>query len=746
MSFFVELKRRNVFKVGFAYLVGSWLLIQITDILLDNIGAPAWVLQTLLVVMGVGFFISVFFAWAFELTPEGVKREKDVDRNQSITPQTGKNLNNTILVMMALAIGYLLYDKFSPEMGSEPFSQEPTVQVIETGSEKRDPTPVNTEPAIKRQSIAVLPFDNRSNREEDQFFTDGIHDDLLTTIAKIGSMKVISRTSVMEYKGTTKKIPEIAKELGVANILEGGIQRSGNQVRINVQLIDAVTDEHLWAEIFDRELTAENLFVIQSEISNAIADALHATLSPEEQQRIDTKPTDNLQAYDAFMRGRQLMATRDSTRLKLATEEFGKAVELDPLFALAWVGVADSNWLLSFYGALREAELLPIRELAVKNALAIDNQLGEAYASLAAIHRFYERFHEAELAYQKAIELSPNYASAYHWYSNLLGIYPLRIQEQVDLARKAVELDPRSSIIRNNLGGRYHNQGLYSLAQGQYQKVTELDPDFAPGYSSLAELYVYDLGQYDKALPLMYKAIELDPGNLESNMVLVDIFLELDDLARVQAVREKMAGLEPTDPTIGMVDVLINVTNKNAAGTREAINWLLPKIENYSGWVRGLGFMALTQGDVQRSLEIYLSADPGWLDSNQWQTLIERITTHSCAVSWLLSNTGKQDLGSALLKQTITFLDETLPAAVEHSDIRNPEICYLAAGNTEKALQSIETQLTHNHLWGWDIWHQMPMYDPIRFEPRYQAAMTERERRISVQREAISAIDAEASP
>ena len=172
-------------------------------------------------------------------------------------------------------------------------------------------------------SIAVLPFDNRSALEEDEFFVDGIHDDLLSTIAKIGSLKVISRTSVMEYKGTNKKIPMIAKELGVANILEGGIQRSGNQVRINVQLIDAVTDEHLWAEIFDRELTAENLFAIQSEISQEIANALKTVLSLEEITRINTRPTDNLQAYDAYLRGRQLMATRKVDKLQRAVEEFG---------------------------------------------------------------------------------------------------------------------------------------------------------------------------------------------------------------------------------------------------------------------------------------------------------------------------------------------------------------------------------------------------------------------------------------
>ena len=291
MSLFNELKRRNVFRVGVAYLVGAWLLIQVSDIVIDNIGAPPVVLQIIFLALGIGFFVSLFVAWAFELTPEGVKRERDVDRSQSITPQTGKKLNNTILLMMALAIAYLLFDKFSApaQPGSDHFSQQTSGQTTDA-NEKSALTPVEAiaqasneaEPAISRQSIAVLPFDNRSRNVDDEYFTEGIHDDLLTNLAHIGSLKVISRTSVNQYKGTEKTIPQIAEELGVATVMEGAVQRSGNTVRINVQLIDANTDEHLWAEIFDRELTAENLFAIQSEISQKIADALEATLSPEE--------------------------------------------------------------------------------------------------------------------------------------------------------------------------------------------------------------------------------------------------------------------------------------------------------------------------------------------------------------------------------------------------------------------------------------------------------------------------------
>jgi len=444
------------------------------------------------------------------------------------------------------------------------------------------------------------------------------------------------------------------------------------------------------------------------------------------------------------------MATRDSANLKLATEEFSKATSFDPLFALAWVGVADSNMLLSSHSAYRSEDLLPIMEEAVKNALAIDNDLGEAYASLANIHAYYNRKGEAETAYQKAIELSPNYASAYQWYSSFLGEYPLRIQEQVELARKAAELDPRSSSMSLNLGSKYLNQGLYTLAEGQFQKVIELNPDFAPGYSRLAVLYMLYMGQFDKAIPLANKAVELDPGNHGYNSVLVYLYLQLGDLEAAQIVRERMASLGAAEWRLGFADVLINfaksLTTQKPADTLESINRLLPKIRNSPTHSRIVAFLAFTQGDLQLSREIYLTSDPGWLEPGQWPELVERSRRGACTVAWVLMNTGDEKLGSALLRQAISYIDDSLPLAIEHSDRGAPDVCYMTAGDTEKALLSIETQLSHNHLYAWRTTALLPMYDLIRHEPRYQAAWAEYERRISVQRENIEKMAADQVP
>jgi len=749
MSFFVELKRRNVFKVGIAYVVATWVLIQIADILLDNFGAPPWVMKSLVVVLAIGFFITLFFAWAFEMTPEGVKRESEVDRSQSVTQQTGKKLNNTILILMALAIAYLLFDKFSgpAQPGSDHFSQQTSDQTIEA-NEKSALTPVEAiaqasneaEPAISRQSIAVLPFENRSNREEDQFFTDGIHDDLLTTIARIGSMKVISRTSVMEYKNTTKKIPEIAKELGVANILEGGIQRSGNQVRINVQLIDARTDEHLWAEIFDRELTAENLFAIQSEISQKIADALKATLTPEETKRINTMPTQDLVAFEAYIRGKQLLTTRESGKIEEATREFRNAVDLDPNFALAWVGIADSVALLVQYGTFNSQEGIAIRQDAVNRALEIDPMLGEAYVSLAMIHWERGEHEEAETAFKKGIELSPNYAPAYQWYANSLGGLTRR-QQEFDLILKAAELDPRSGIIGVRLGDRYGDQGLYSRAEQQYKKVLELNPGFGRVYLSRAYHYAFNRGQLDLAIQDLHTALSIDPGSLFSIFTMVIFSLEIGDSESANQYRQMIADIGDQDYRLGWADMMINHSNGNIDGIREAWQWMSSRAPGF-GSPETAALLELAYGEPANARRIYLDSEPDWMDPEAWARMVDINPPTACLVAWTLAQTGDEALGTALLDQSLAFID-TLPGLIENLDSLPLQHCYLVAGDPEKALTHIESQLAHNRLVWWKTNDQLPMYEQIRFEPRYQAAMAERDRRIAVQREAVDQMTTE---
>jgi len=747
MSFFEELKRRNVIRVGIAYVIVAWLILQFADVVLNNIEAPGWVFQVIMLVLGIGLPLALFFAWAFEMTPDGIKKEKDVDRSKSITTVTGQKLNNAIIGILVLALGYFAIDKFilapgRAQPGSDLVSQQADAQGTDA-DEKSTVTAAEAEPAISRQSIAVLPFDNRSPDANDAYFTEGIHDDLLTKLARIGSLKVISRTSMTQYKGTEKTIPQIAAELGVATIMEGAVQRSGNQVRINVQLIDAQTDEHLWAEIFDRELTAQNLFTIQSEISEAIASALRTTLTSDEQRQVNTVPTQNLLAYEAYMRGRMLMTTRESENLEEATQEFRKAVELDPQFALAWVGLADSHQLLVIYGSFNKTEALAISQDAVNHALEIDPGLGEAYVSLAELHSERREYEEMEVAFRKAIELSPNYATAYQWYANnLAGVGLSRAQETTDLNRKAAELDPRSAIIGINLADKFASQGLYSRAEQQYKKVIELNPDFPAAYFTPAIFYGFTLGRFDLAIQNTLIALRMDPGTPIAPTLLALYSLEIGDDEMANQYRQMITNISDQSWTLGWVDMMISEADGNIDGIREAWNWTSSRGPNDRFFSHIAALLELAHGDPAVARKIYLAADPDWIIPEAWGGLVDRDPQVACLVAWTLTQTGDEALGAELLDQTLAFIDE-LPGLIEHVDAWNPQFCYLMAGNTEKALTTIETQLAHNHLFRWQIQDQLPMYEQIRFEPRYQVAMAERDRRIAEQRIIVDQAKAE---
>ncbi len=303
MSLITELKRRNVFRVGAAYAIVAWLLVEVASVVLPTFAAPEWVMKVVIFLTALGFPLALVIAWAFELTPEGIKREEDVDRSGA---QTRRHRNLPIIGLLILAVALFLLDRFVWTEG--------------------DPTP-----GVDRRSVAAIPFENLSGDEANLPFTSGIHDDLLTQLSKIGSIKTISRQSVLKYRDTAKTVPEIAAELGVATILAGGVQRSGDRVRINVRLIDAATDEPLWAETYDRHLSAANIFAIQSEIARSIADALRAKLTAGEQQRLASVPTRNLEAIDTFFLGKQLVEERNVRALQAAVEYLEQVIELDDL-------------------------------------------------------------------------------------------------------------------------------------------------------------------------------------------------------------------------------------------------------------------------------------------------------------------------------------------------------------------------------------------------------------------------------
>jgi len=745
MSFFEELKRRNVFRVGVAYAVAAWVLLQIFDVLGEILELPEWGGKLILAVLVIGFFLALFFAWAFELTPEGLKREHEVDRSQSITPQTGRKLNNAILVLMAVAIAYLLFDKFylSPQLAGT----DPGTASSVAAQPAQPPAPAAAplaEAAVSRQSIAVLPFDNRSRLEEDEFFVEGIHDDLLTNLARIGSLKVISRTSVGKYKGTEKTIPEIAAELGVATVMEGAVQRSGNTVRINVQLIDANTDEHLWAEIFDRELTADNLFAIQSEISEEIARALKATLSPEEKQRLNDRPTENLAAYNAYLRGRQLMARRNSKDVDQAAREFQRAAELDPEFALAWVGVAETAQLQSTYSDLNVAESIQRRQMAVERALAIDEHLGEAYLSRAETHAFYQRNEEADAAYRRAIELSPGYATAYQWYGIFLGNFPRRFVESIELLQKALELDPLSSIVQVNLAGRYLAMGRFHEAEQQLDRLAQLDPDFAVAFGTRASL-AEARGRIDEQIRWLWKSAEADPGRLTHYIPLMWAYADIGDIEPLNDIRNRMSAINEQHALLGAVDLISSVFNGNYEAALEAGRWAFQRMGAPPSFGAFLGYLNLLKRDYPAALDAFATAIPGLFDRARWSATIEEHPDDACIVGWTMQLAGDAQMGVELVRTSLDYLEQDLPRYVRHADRYWIDSCYLAVGETEKALLAIETRVSHEHFSGWLWARKLSIYEPLWGDPRFEAAMQTVQDEMAVQRANLARMETAAN-
>jgi TolB-like protein len=711
MSFFEELKRRNVFKVGIAYAVGGWLLLQLTEVLSELLTLPSSIGPVVVSIVAIGFPIVIFVAWAFEMTPEG------------------------------LAVGYIIFDKFS---GPEPVST-PAVETAGTGTQQGTDPAADSSPAISPQSIAVLPFENRSRDEDDEFFVSGVHDDLLTNLARIGSLKVISRTSVSKYKETEKTIPEIAAELGVATVMEGAVQRSGDTIRINVQLIDAQTDEHLWAEIFDREMTANNLFAIQTEISERIAEALKTTLSPEEQQRISDRPTENLAAYNAFLRGRLLQSARNSKDLDTAAIEFGRAVDLDPDFALAWVGVADTALLRVGYSNLGYAESLEIREAAVAKALELNHQLGEAHLSQAMLHRDYERWDEAEVSFLKALELSPNYARAYQWYADFVARWPSRSRESLQLTQQAVELDPLSSILQYEIVEKMMFLGQFDEAESRISELIQSDPGF-PVFLMAMSAIKGATGSIDEQVIWMRKKLELDPGDIQEYQNLAFAMLDLGSDESIADIRKKMEDIDDEHFSLGFVDIFEALNENNYKGALESVNWLERDFGQQPSFQGFFGFLHTLDGDYRKARASFELAEPRFFDRLTFRAAIEQQSTQGCLNAWLMMRTGDEELGRELLDMTIAYIEDELPQYVDHADRFDFTGCYLASGDNEKAISAFETWADHGHISGWWINTNLPWFEPIRGEPRFEAAMQSIRDRMATQKEKLAQIDAEAGP
>ena len=517
MSIFQELRRRNVFRIGIAYAVLSWVMLQVTDVVVPILELPDWVARLVLFLLVIGFPFALFFAWAFELTPEGLKREKDVDRSESITGQTGRKLDRVIIGILVVAVALLLLERF---WGTSPddVAMPPPQQAV---SESTDPAPAVSQRDNRgsEKSVAVLPFVNMSDDEQNEYFSDGISEELLNVLVRIEGLRVPSRTSSFTFKDSALKVSDIGRELGVDNVLEGSVRKAGNRIRVTAQLIDVDTDTHLWSETYTRELV--DIFAVQDEIAHAIVSALKLTLSGQEEQVLEQRPTDNIEAYNQYLYGRHWWNQRIPGRMAEAIEPLRKAVELDPRFVQAWAALADVYLLLPEYGEGSVAENIPRALEASQKALALDPDSANAtttYAYIRAMH--YYQWEEAEAEFKRAIELSPNYRTAHQWYAEMLAVLR-RTDEALAQLDMAAEVDPLAPIIPHIRGWVLLWADRTEEAKQAYLDALRLDPGFPYAVGNLAMTHLR-LGEFEQARVRYREIAELLDADPADNLLLVD--------------------------------------------------------------------------------------------------------------------------------------------------------------------------------------------------------------------------------
>ncbi|MGB5326698.1 MAG: tetratricopeptide repeat protein, partial [Gammaproteobacteria bacterium] len=479
-TFIAECRRRRVFRLAALYIVGAWVGLQVADLAFESWNIPSVALRYIWVGAIVGFPVAMIFGWWFDIVGGRIIRTQDSDAPADFSLHRSDFL---ILAALAITIMATVYGV-----------------VTEVSAVRVPATDQLITADVDPELIAVLPFkDTSSDKDSAGFLASGIQDDLLTRLSKIGALKVISRTSVERYRNTTKSIKIIGAELGAGKILEAGIQRMRDQIRINVQLIDTVTDEHIWAETYDRSLTAANVFAVQSEIVETIAQQLKANLSPQETQQLASIPTENFAAYTSYLKGKQQSNTESVTSLTAAIEYFKEAINLDPDFALAYVGLADAYLTLSanFRGGLPVDESIALAEPPLVKALELDGGLGQAYATLGLLKVQQGDLQAAEQAYNHAISLQPSYPRVFRLYGKLRW-QQRRLEEAMELFQKALALDPFSAPVNFDIGRIYDDSGDFEEALTRYLRVIEIEPDHAFAYVYIAAIHYLVDGRVDE--------------------------------------------------------------------------------------------------------------------------------------------------------------------------------------------------------------------------------------------------------
>lgn len=595
-------------------------------------------------------------------------------------------------------------------------------------SPRTDHGPIDPATAGSR-SVAVLPLKNRSAAESDAFFVDGIHDDILTSLAKVNSLKVVSRTSVEQFRDTEKTIGEIGQELGVAAILEGSVQRAGDRIRVNVQLIDVRTDTHLWVNSFDEELTVANVFSMQSDIANAIAQSMQSVLSVEEHSRIANAPTESLAAYEAYLRGVQLLRRRTGATIEAAIVQFKEAIRHDSQFAAPYVGLADGYQLLPSYASRPAEDLLPLALTAANAAIDLDPENGPAYASLAMVHFEARRLrisaitsNDPEPIFLHALKLSPNYATGYQWYGEYLAASG-RPEEAVIQFERGAEIDPLSPILNHVYAHALRNLGHFAKAEARFRKAIEIDPGFARAYQGLASFYFSNGRLADAALAAQQAAL-LNPAGATNFALLSNIYVQLGD--DVQAARwlAEANRLQQNGFSSRRATTLLHLYRKEYAAAAGEARRGLDKFPQDSLFLNVLKNYYLNEGETESAVRLYEQAFPELFASDD-----PEVDKHNYLIAIdcarVMQKANRHAEARAMLQRAQQIIDNHPPQYGNKLHLLRAAIHSLNA-DTQSALASLRRAIDM----GWyryTFYHfdQDPNFDNIRGEPEFQLMAAE---------------------
>jgi TolB-like protein/cytochrome c-type biogenesis protein CcmH/NrfG len=554
-NFFSELKRRNVYKVAVAYAVVGWVIAQIATQIFPFLEIPSWVVRLVIVLIAIGFPIALVIAWAFEATPEGIKRTEDVD--PSVIARAPKRHTWIYVVIIGAALSAALFFLGRYTAGNK--------------------NVVNVSDQLSAKSIAILPFDNLSRDPDNAFFTEGVQDEILTRLAKVADLKVIARTSTQKFKSSPENLPDIAKQLGALNILEGSVQKVNDQVRVNVQLINALTNAHLWAEIYDRKLT--DIFAVESDIAKTIADTLQAKLTGSEKQMIAAQPTSNTEAYELYHKGRSLWGKRTGDNIPKAIAFYEQAIARDPNYALAYAGLSAAHILAPFYADANRRESNAKAKEAALTALRLDPNLSEAHLALGKVHFFADvDLAAAVREYKRAIELKPNDADAHHWYGNDTLAALGQFDEAIAEGKRSVELDPLSIVLNADLGLTLCYAQRYDEASKQLRKTLEIDPTSFYTHNLLG-MNLQAKGDLSGAIAEYEKAKRLN-DNMFLSTVLAAAKAHAGDKDAARQMLSELDEISKRREVVGYFRALLHLSLNNKD---EALRWLEQSYQERDG-------------------------------------------------------------------------------------------------------------------------------------------------------------------